>query len=192
MIKYIYIFIALLFFGCQGMPSKKPPIHLNPNMDNQERYDPQEKQYFYNSEDVAKRNPIEGTIPYGHYKEDNPEFFYGMNSKEQFVNRVSDIIRVDETLLKRGQERFNIYCSVCHGYTGEGNGLVSQNDEYNVIVTSLYSELLDDKSDGYFFDIITNGKNNMPGYGHQISPEDRWAIVTYINALRFSGKNNNE
>ena len=51
---------------------------------------------------------------------------------------------VDEKLLKRGQERFNIYCSVCHGYTGEGNGLVAQNDEFNVIVTSLYSELLDD------------------------------------------------
>ena len=71
-------------------------------------------------------------------------------------------------------------------YTGEGNGLVPQKEKYNVIVTSLYSDLLNDKVDGYFFDIITNGKNNMPGYAHQISPEDRWAIVTYINALRFS------
>ena len=187
MIKYFYMIISLLLFGCQGMPSKKPPIHLNPNMDDVERIDPQEKQYFYHSDDRGKRNPIEGTIPYGFYKDDNPEFFFGKNKSGEYINKVSDILNVDADFLKKGQERFNIYCSVCHGYTGDGNGLVPQNDEYNVIVTSLYSDLLDDRTDGYFFDIISNGKNNMPGYAHQIKPEDRWAIVTYINALRFSG-----
>ena len=186
MMNYVYIILILSLFGCQGMPSKKTPIHLNPNMDNQERFDAQEKQYFYSSEDIKKRNPIEGTIPYGFYKEDNPEFYYGKLSTGEFVNKVSDIMKVDDAFLKRGQERFNIYCSVCHDYKGEGNGLIPQKEKYNVIVTSLYSDLLDDKVDGYFFDIITNGKNNMPGYAHQISPEDRWAIVTYINALRFS------
>ena len=185
--------LLLILFACQGMPSKKTPIHLNPNMDNQERYDAQEKQYFYNLEDIAKRNPIQGTIPYGYYKDDNTEFYYGKLSAGEFIDKVSDVIPVDEKLLKRGQDRFNIYCSVCHGYTGEGNGLIAQNDEFNVIVTSLYSELLDDKNDGYFFDIITNGKNNMPSYAHQIDPKDRWAIVAYINALRFSrSENKNE
>ena len=185
--------LLLILFACQGMPSKKTPIHLNPNMDNQERYDAQEKQYFYNEEDIAKRNPIQGTIPYGYYKDDNTEFYYGKLSAGEFIDKVSDVIPVDEKLLKRGQDRFNIYCSVCHGYTGEGNGLIAQNDEFNVIVTSLYSELLDDKNDGYFFDIITNGKNNMPSYAHQIDPKDRWAIVAYINALRFSrSENKNE
>lgn len=185
--------LLLILFACQGMPSKKTPIHLNPNMDNQERYDAQEKQYFYNEEDIAKRNPIQGTIPYGYYKDDNTEFYYGKLSAGEFIDKVSDVIPVDEKLLMRGQDRFNIYCSVCHGYTGEGNGLIAQNDEFNVIVTSLYSELLDDKNDGYFFDIITNGKNNMPSYAHQIDPKDRWAIVAYINALRFSrSENKNE
>lgn len=185
--------LLLILFACQGMPSKKTPIHLNPNMDNQERYDAQEKQYFYNVEDIAKRNPIQGTIPYGYFKDDNTEFYYGKLSAGGFIDKVSDVIPVDEKLLKRGQDRFNIYCSVCHGYTGEGNGLIAQNDEFNVIVTSLYSELLDDKNDGYFFDIITNGKNNMPSYAHQIDPKDRWAIVAYINALRFSrSENKNE
>ena len=182
--------LLLILFACQGMPSKKTPIHLNPNMDNQERYDAQEKQYFYNVEDIAKRNPIQGTIPYGYYKDDNTEFYYGKLSAGEFIDKVSDVIPVDEKLLKRGQDRFNIYCSVCHGYTGEGNGLIAQNDEFNVIVTSLYSELLDDKNDGYFFEVITNGKNNMPSYAHQIDPKDRWAIVAYINALRFSSSEN--
>ena len=192
MIKFLSIFIALFLFGCQGMPSKKPPIHLNPNMDDVERYDAQEKQYFYEKDDRTKRNPIEGTIPYGFYKDDNPEFFLGKNSSGEYVDKVSEILDIDESFIKRGQERFNIYCSVCHGYSGVGNGLVAQNDEYNVIVTSILSETLDDKSDGYFYDIISNGKNNMKGYSGQIKEEDRWAIVTYIRALRYMKDNNNE
>ena len=192
MIKFSYIFIALFLFGCQGMPSKKPPIHLNPNMDDVERYDAQEKQYFYEKDDRTKRNPIEGTIPYGFYKDDNPEFYLGKNSEGEYLNKVSEILDIDEDFIKRGQERFNIYCSVCHGYSGVGNGLVAQNDEYNVIVTSILSETLDDKSDGYFYDIISNGKNNMKGYSGQINEEDRWAIVTYIRALRYMKDNNNE
>jgi hypothetical protein len=192
MIKFSYIFIALFLFGCQGMPSKKPPIHLNPNMDDVERYDAQEKQYFYEKDDRTKRNPIEGTVPYGFYKDDNPEFYLGKNSEGEYLNKVSEILDIDEDFIKRGQERFNIYCSVCHGYSGVGNGLVAQNDEYNVIVTSILSETLDDKSDGYFYDIISNGKNNMKGYSGQINEEDRWAIVTYIRALRYMKDNNNE
>ena len=74
MIRFSYIFIALFLFGCQGMPSKKPPIHLNPNMDDVERYDAQEKQYFYEKDDRTKRNPIEGTVPYGFYKDDTLNF----------------------------------------------------------------------------------------------------------------------
>ena len=192
MIKFLYIFIALFLFGCQGMPSKKPPIHLNPNMDDVERYDAQEKQYFYEKDDRTKRNPIEGTVPYGFYKDDNPEFFLGKNSEGEYVDKVSEILDIDENFIKRGQERFNIYCSVCHGYSGVGNGLVAQNDEYNVIVTSILSETLDDKSDGYFYDIISNGKNNMKGYSGQINEDDRWAIVTYIRALRYMKDNDNE
>ena len=192
MIKFSYIFIALFLFGCQGMPSKKPPIHLNPNMDDVERYDAQEKQYFYEKDDRTKRNPIEGTISYGFYKDDNPEFFLGRNDEGEYVDKVSEILDIDENFIKRGQERYNIYCSVCHGYSGVGNGLVAQNDEYNVIVTSILSETLDDKSDGYFYDIISNGKNNMKGYSGQIKEEDRWAIVTYIRALRYMKDNDNE
>ena len=192
MIKFLYIIIALFLFGCQGMPSKKPPIHFNPNMDDVERYDAQEKQFFYKNDERTKRNPIEGTVQYGFYKDDNPEFFIGKNRDGMYVDKVSEILDVDESFINRGQERFNIYCSVCHGYSGIGNGLVAQNDEYNVIVTSILSETLDDKSDGYFYDIISNGKNNMKGYAGQIPEKDRWAIVTYIRALRYIEEKENE
>ena len=103
---------------------------------------------------------------------------------------VSDIISVDEMFILRGKERFNIYCSVCHGYTGNGNGLVAQNNKYPLIPVSLHSNTLDDKEDGYFFEVISSGVRNMPSYKHQISVEDRWAIVTYIRALRSTRENN--
>jgi len=193
--KTINILIIILLFGCQEMPSKKTPIHLNPNMDSQERFDPQEKQYFYDTTVAKKRNPVEGTIPPGYLKDDNVEYYTGKDSNGNFVPKVSDVLDVNSELINRGQERFNIYCTVCHGYDGGGNGLVPQNNEYNYPVTSLHSEILAGKEDGYYFDVITNGKNenkfntkNMPSYAHQINPRDRWAIVAYIKALQISGE----
>jgi len=195
--KTINILILLFLFGCQGMPSKKTPIHLNPNMDNQERFDPQEEQYFYDSTIAKKRNPVEGTIARGYLKDENIKFYTGKDIDGDFVDKVSDVLTVDLELLKRGQERFNIYCAVCHSYDGGGDGLVPQNHEYNYPVTSLHSEVLNGKKDGYYFDIITSGKNenkfntkNMPSYAHQINPRDRWAIVSYIRALQISGEEN--
>ena len=182
--KKIFLLIALFLIGCQGMPSKKTPIHLNPNMDNQERFDPQESNSFFDN-NMSMRVPVEGTIPRGYLYDDN-SFYYGKNDKGEFVKKASDVIDIDELFILRGKERYNIYCSVCHGYTGDGNGLVAQNDQYSLIPTSLHSETLDGKDDGYFFDVITNGVRNMPGYSHQINVNDRWAIVSYIKALRLT------
>jgi len=185
--KKMILLLSFIMIGCQGMPSKKPPIHLNPNMDNQEKFKPQEFNSFFEN-NMSMRSPVEGTIPRG-YLYDDSSLYYGKNKKGDFVDKVSDIMDVDKSLILRGKERYNIYCSVCHGYTGDGNGLVAQNDEYPLIPTSLHSETLDDKSDGYFFDLIGNGIRNMPGYSHQIDIEDRWAIVSYMKALRLTREN---
>tara|TARA_Y100001970_G_scaffold176441_1_gene215059 strand:+ start:219 stop:791 length:573 start_codon:yes stop_codon:yes gene_type:complete len=187
--KVILFSLFVLFFGCQGMPSNKPPIHLNPNMDNQERFDPQEENSFFDN-NMSMRMPVEGTIPRG-FLDDNSSLFYGKDEEGNFVDRVSDLYDVDKDFILRGQERYNIYCTACHGHTGEGNGLVAQNDQYPLIPTSIYSSTLDDKTDGYFFDVISNGVRNMPGYSHQIEIKDRWAIVSYLRALRFTRENRN-
>ena len=150
--KKMFLLIVLFLIGCQGMPSKKPPIHLNPNMDNQERFDPQESNSFFDN-NMSMRVPVEGTIPRGYLYDDN-SFYYGKNDEGEFVKKASDIIDIDELFILRGKERYNIYCSVCHGYTGDSDGLVAQNDEYPLIPTSLHSETLDGKDDGYFFDVI--------------------------------------
>ena len=183
----IFFLVFLFFFGCQGMPSKKPPIHLNPNMDNQEKFKPQESNPLFEN-NMSMRTPVEGTVARGYLYDDNL-FYYGKDKDGNFVSKVSDVTDVDEMFILRGKERYNIYCSVCHGYTGEGDGLVAQNDEYPLIPTSLHSNTLDNKTDGYFFDVISNGVRNMPGYSHQIEIKDRWAIVSYLRALRLTREN---
>tara|TARA_B100000700_G_scaffold311067_1_gene392436 strand:- start:17 stop:580 length:564 start_codon:yes stop_codon:yes gene_type:complete len=183
----LFLLVFLFLIGCQGMPSKKPPIHLNPNMDNQEKFKPQESNSLFEN-NMSMRTPVEGTVARGYLHDDN-SFYYGKNDNGEFVSKASDVIDVDQSFILRGKERYNIYCSVCHGYTGDGDGLVSQNDEYPLIPTSLYSSTLDDKSDGYFFDVISNGVRNMPGYSHQIEAKDRWAIVAYLKALRLTREN---
>ena len=137
---------------------------------------------------MSMRTPVEGTIPQG-YLDNNTNLYYGKNNEGEFISKVSDVMDVDEIFILKGKERYNIYCSVCHGYTGDGNGLVAQNDEYPLIPISIHSKTLDDKNDGYFFDVITNGVRNMPSYSHQISIDDRWAIVAYIKALRLTREN---
>jgi len=85
-----------------------------------------------------------------------------------------------------GQERFNIYCSVCHGLTGAGDGMIVRRGFRRP--PSFDEERLRQAPPGYFFDVITNGFGTMPKYASEVSPEDRWKIVAYIRALQLSAR----
>ncbi|MEM8680696.1 MAG: quinol:electron acceptor oxidoreductase subunit ActD [Planctomycetota bacterium] len=107
----------------------------------------------------------------------------------EFVARVP--VSVTDRLMRQGQLHFNIHCAVCHGKAGYGNGLASQRAlqlEQGTWVppTNLHSAYLLEQPDGQIFNSITNGVRKMPAYGHQISVEDRWAIVAYVRALQRS------
>jgi mono/diheme cytochrome c family protein len=95
---------------------------------------------------------------------------------------------IDEAAINRGQERFNIYCSVCHGRTGEGNGPVVLRGYRKP--PSLHEARLQNAPAGYIFDVITNGFGAMPDYSAQVSAEDRWKIIAYIRALQLSQRGN--
>lgn len=88
--------------------------------------------------------------------------------------------------LDRGQERFDIHCALCHGSTGEGNGMIVRRGFRRP--PSYDEERLRQAPAGYFFDVITNGLGAMPDYASQISTEDRWKIVAYIRALQLSAR----
>jgi mono/diheme cytochrome c family protein len=86
--------------------------------------------------------------------------------------------------LKRGQERYNIYCSPCHSRVGDGRGIMI-NKGY-LPPPSFHIDRIREMPDGQVYDVITNGVRNMPSYRHQVNPGDRWAIVTYVRALQKS------
>jgi mono/diheme cytochrome c family protein len=88
-------------------------------------------------------------------------------------------------LLKRGQERFDIYCAVCHDRSGSGDGMIVQRGYAKP--PSYHVERLRKAPDGYLFDVITRGHGAMPDYASQIPVDDRWAIVGYVRALQLAG-----
>jgi mono/diheme cytochrome c family protein len=91
---------------------------------------------------------------------------------------------VTQEVLTRGKERFEIFCSMCHGLTGEGDGMVVRRGYRRP--PSYYTDDLRNARVGHFFDVITNGWGSMPNYAAQIPAQDRWAIIAYIRALQLS------
>ena len=92
---------------------------------------------------------------------------------------------VDARVMARGRERFDIFCSPCHGRTGQGDGMVVQRGYRRP--PSFHQDRLREAAAGHFFDVMTNGFGAMPDYAAQIRAEDRWAIAAYIRALQLSG-----
>jgi mono/diheme cytochrome c family protein len=91
---------------------------------------------------------------------------------------------ITKDVLNRGQERYQIYCSMCHGMTGYGDGMIVRRGFRRP--PSYHDDRLRSEPVGHFFDVITNGWGAMPDYAAQIPPEDRWAIIAYIRALQLS------
>ena len=91
---------------------------------------------------------------------------------------------VTPEVMARGQERFNVFCTPCHGRTGDGNGMIVQRGFRQP--PSYYEDRLVNAQVGYLFDVMTNGFGAMPDYRMQLSARDRWSVVAYIRALQLS------
>jgi mono/diheme cytochrome c family protein len=91
---------------------------------------------------------------------------------------------VNQELLERGENRYKIFCTPCHGLQGDGNGMVAMRGMKHP--PTYHQERLRQSPNGYFYDVITNGFGAMLGYSAQIPPRDRWAIVAYVRALQLS------
>ena len=179
---------VLVFAGCRGMHSDAPPVHPNLNMDFQESFEAQEANPFF-ADDAAMRPPVPGTVKRtGLRTTENAPFYLGRDAGGGFVPAVP--MEVNRAVVERGQDRYNIYCAVCHGGTGDGQGVIMAGNGgagYGYTpAPSYHVDRLRVIEDGYLYDVITNGIRSMPSYAHQISVPDRWAIVTYIRALQRS------
>jgi mono/diheme cytochrome c family protein len=164
--------------GCaRGCTSSRPPIHLNPSMDDQPKVLPQTAStFFYNG--ASMREPVPGTVPIGGLREDEP-FFTGKGEDGQFVATIP--VTINDALVERGHQRYTIYCQPCHDARGDGKGILFQ--RANVPTASFHQETIRKYPDGQIFDVITNGKGLMPAYRWPIPAADRWAIVSYVRDL---------
>jgi len=175
------LLLLSLACGCRGLTSKDTPIHVNPNMDTQNKYKPyRASEFFADKRDM--RPLVEGVVARGYLKED--DYFYRGLVEGKPTKVLPPNIVVDKEFLDRGRERFNIYCAPCHSQVGDGNGMVAK--RLPIKPTTFYSDYMYELPLGHYFDVISNGIRTMPAYGFQIPEKDRWAIVTYIRALQLS------
>jgi len=151
---------------------------------------------------LSWRQPVEGTVPRGYLRTDS-EFFTGKKKGIQpsaqptpaagsvtsaFPDDVETFpIPITEEVVTRGRQRYEIFCSVCHGLTGYGDGMIVRRGFRRA--ASYHDDRLRQAPVGHFFDAITNGWGAMPSYAAQIPVQDRWAIVAYIRALQLSQQN---
>jgi mono/diheme cytochrome c family protein len=161
-------------------------MQVIPDMDQQPRFNTQSMNTLF-ADTRAARPLVPGTVPRGTTPEDEP-FRLGRQNGRWIA---SIPIPVTGALMRRGQERFNITCSPCHGLAGAGDGIVSHRADALEEGTwtppsSLHDPVVRARPDGHLFNTITNGIRNMPAYGPQIREADRWAIVAYIRALQRS------
>ncbi len=174
---------GMILAGCRGGVSEEPPIHLNQNMDAQERFEAQEANPFF-ADNRAMRQPVPGTVARGMLKEDT-RFFLGREADGTYVRTMP----IEATpLYDRGRERYNIYCAVCHDLAGSGQGIIMTGNYGYTPAPSYHDPTVAARmaDDGYVFDVISNGVRTMPGYAQQIPVVDRWAITAYIRALQRS------
>ena len=226
---------ALGITACHGDREEKPPHQFLPDMDDSPKWKPQSQSEFF-ADGRTMRQPVEGTVAYARWStdfetygkadwaapfvverndllKDDEAFYKGVDESGRYVKKIPAV--VDAALIARGQERFGIYCAVCHGLAGDGQGMVAA--RWSVAVPSFHDPKYSNPTepdqkgaDGFLFYTAMNGvpgpegnvmptdddatvmrkmaARKMPGYAHALSERDVWAVVSYIRVLQESQK----
>jgi mono/diheme cytochrome c family protein len=148
-------------------------------MEDQPRYEPLEKSAFF-ADGRSARPRVDGTVARGQLRVDRA-FYAGMRGEEPIEQLPLAITRAD---LQRGRERYDVFCSPCHGRTGAGDGMVVQRGFRPP--PSFHLDRLREAPAGHFYDVVTRGFGAMYSYASRIPPRDRWLVVAYVRALQLS------
>lgn len=213
-LSYIFVIaIVVSAFGVRGSKSELTPIEVFPDMDHQAKVKYQVASEFF-ADGRGSRLPVKGTVPMGfdipekaavdgaapprvgftnglgYYDTGKIGDFYGDGLPSEITG---DATVFNDAFLKRGEQRYNIHCAICHGTSGNGKGVTSK---YGILTAFNFQQAGNSdpanaaafRADGAIFDVITNGKGLMGSYGGNITVRDRWAIVAYIRTLQLAAK----
>lgn len=219
--------------GCRGGREDERPREFFPDMDNQMKWRPQGSSEFF-ADGRMMRRPVAGAVPFGrvsftvteaqmesgsdwarHWMQQREDFlkaddaFYTGKNAGGVIARIP--VPVSREMLELGRKKYDIYCAACHGYLGDGKGMVGKSWSYALPTfhdakfqpgaTEEYVDEATKKSgtrpaltglDGHIFDVARNGlwdaqgNNKMPAYGHALSERQAWAVVAYIRALQVA------
>lgn len=167
LILFALIIFSMSFIGCQQKMAREGRLRS---------FAP--SSFFSNGS--SARHPVEGTVARGTF---NPDEVF-MQGKQGGIFVKETAVPLTRRLLERGQERFKIYCSPCHGYVGDGQGMIVSRGFS--APPSFHIDRLREAPAGHFFDVISHGFGAMLSYGDRVPPADRWAIIAYIRALQKS------
>lgn len=207
--KYFFLFfvaaaaLVIGVFGVRGQKFSKPPIEVFPDMDRQDFVQGQTPSNFFH-DGMGARLPVAGTVPHasddgifpvefgqgrtGHYYTGAIDDYFatGLPVKELGLDG-PDAAEQMQGLLRRGQDRYAIFCAVCHGESGDGKGVISRYMEGAIANLHEPRFASGEYTNGQIYHVITNGNGGlMSGYGASIPVRDRWAIVAYVRALQES------
>lgn len=203
-----YAIIAALVIGLmpvRGGKSPDTPIRLFPDMDEQDKLKPQKPSEFF-ADGQGARKPVPGTQALGFNPEGLREIggipeaefgggtdYYSTGGIEgYFANGMPEELELTVEnvggFLTRGEEAYNVNCAICHGKSGDGQGITGHFGVPGIanLIMDTYAQAT--YPDGRLFDVISNGKGNMGAYKHNVSLRDRWAIVAYVRALQTARK----
>lgn len=198
-IAFVLVAVAVVsIMGYRGQKFQDTPIEVFPDMDRQPKMLEQVPTEFW-GDGRADRDPIPGTRPFTtefnrEYPHTAPRdagyqdtyFFTGKNYDSTSDTEWGDGIPVEVNyeLIELGKKKYEIYCAVCHGESGNGNGITKQ---YGINASNLISQIYADRPDGNIYNTINKGYNTMYGYGAKLLPKERWAVVAYLRALQRAG-----
>ena len=190
--------LALGFAGFRGQKTELTHIEWFDDMAHQPKFQPQHRNNFF-ADGRSERMPVAGTVPIGFNLPGRYDQLGGSNQFGTFTSRPDylhtgrmgnvygdgipeELAAKGTDFLKRGQNRYDIHCTICHGKAGAGDGVVKSFGM--MTIASLLTDPVVQQPDGRIYNTIAHGRGTMGAYGPVITVEDRWAIVAYVRALQ--------
>ena len=194
--RHVYLvtaFVCVLLvsiLGLRGRIFTSPPMDVFPEwafpgMKYQPKPRAQGESKFF-ADGRADRLPPDHVVRADLPLRNDDHLYYGKDAAGVFARGFPAVVTVDLASIKRGQDRYGIYCAPCHGATGFGDGITVQYGMGAVAAANYHSDRLRSMAEGEIFNTITNGSvsKNMLPYADKLTPEDRWAVIAYIRALQ--------